>query len=268
MYGSHTAWFSNEGPSWGLTSLPCKEVSLLGDIPDRILKSRNGDLFHVLISSPFFQGSPCQSQSHKMRACISASPSRTASLQPSQEALQHLLSATGSSVCPLLLSSAAPPVFWGWLAHARCRISSQNSTTQPKAEQMGPWPTARQKQSSEPCVPAADPILPSLPAATDSLGHQDRPLRCLAVTAAKLTLNAGGSCLRVRVSGRCTGYSALPYGVRLPSRAINTTAGRRQQQKALKPSLLCLEKSPPWAGGAKACRGEALDGSETLTAEK
>lgn len=102
---------------------------------------------------------------------------------------------------------------------------------------------ARQKQSSEPCAPAADPILPSLPAATDSLGHQDSPLRCLAVTAAKPTLNTGGSCLRVRVSGRCTGYSALPYGVRLPSRAINTTAGRRQQQKALKPSLLCLGKS-------------------------
>lgn len=178
-----------------------------------------------------------------MRACISASPSRTASLQPSQEALQHLLSATGSSVCPLFLSSAPCPVFWGWLAHARCRISSQNSTTQPKAQQMDPWPTARQKRSSEPCAPAADPILPNLPAATDSLGHQDRPLRCLAVTAAKLTLNTGGSCLRVGVSGRCTGYSALPYGVRLPSRAINTTAGRRQQQKALKPSFLCPEKS-------------------------
>ena len=126
MYGSHTARFSNEGPSWGVTSLPCKEVSLLGDIPGWIPESHSRDLFHVPISSPFFQRSPCQSQSHKrskMRACTSASPSRAASLQPSQEALQHLLSAAGSSVCPLLLSSAPHPVFGGWPAHARCRIS-------------------------------------------------------------------------------------------------------------------------------------------------
>lgn len=34
VYGSHTAWFSNEGPSWGLTSLAFKEVSLLRDTPN------------------------------------------------------------------------------------------------------------------------------------------------------------------------------------------------------------------------------------------
>lgn len=58
---------------------------------------------------------------------------------------------------------------------------------------------------------------------------------------------ADPACRRVlpgaRVSARCTGYSALPYGVRLPSRAINTKAGRKLQQKALKLSLLCLGKS-------------------------
>lgn len=178
-----------------------------------------------------------------MRTCSSASPSRAASHQPSQEVLQHLLSDAGSNVCPLLLFSAPHSVFWGWLAHARGRISSQNSTSQPKAQQMGPWPTARQKQSSELCAPTTDPILPSLPAATDSLGHRDRPLRCLAVTAAKLTLRAGGSCPGARVSAQCTGYSELPYGVRLPSRAINTKARRKQQQKALKPSLSHLGKS-------------------------
>lgn len=145
-------------------------------------------------------------------------------------------------VCPLLLSSALHPVSWAWIRHAGCRIFSQN-LTQLRAHQTGPWPTARQKQSSEPCTPATDPILPILPAAMDSLGHPDRLLRCLTVTAAKLTLHAGRSCPEARVSTRCTGYSALPYGVRLPSRAINTKAGRKQQQKALKLSFSCLGKS-------------------------
>lgn len=121
------------------------------------------------------------------------------------------------------------------------RISSQSSTTQPKDSG---WVPGQQKGRNQaphtrrrPCPP------PSLPAATTSPGQQDRPLRCLAVTAAKLTPHAGRSCPGARVSARCTGYSALPYGVRLPSRAINTTAGRKQQQKALKPSLPCLGKS-------------------------
>lgn len=147
-----------------------------------------------------------------------------------------------SKVCPLLLSSAPHPVSWGRFTHAGCRIFSQNAT-QLRAQPTGPWPTAEQTQSSESFAPATDPILPGLPAATDSLGHPDRPLRCLTVTAAKLTLHAGRSCPEARVSTRCTGYSALPYGVRLPSRAINTKAGRKQQQKALKLSLLCLGKS-------------------------
>lgn len=194
--------------------------------------------------------------------------SRATSLQCSQEALQHLLSAVGSSVLPLLLSSAPRPVFRGWLAHTTCRISSQNPTAQPKAQRMAPWLTARQKESSKPCAPATDPILPSLPAATNSLCHWDRPLQCLTVTAAKLTLHAGGSCPGARVSARCTGCSALPYGVRLPSRAINTTAGKKATTKGSKAVPFCAWESPPWAGGAKACRGEVLHKGETLTAEK
>lgn len=166
LYGSHTVWFSNEGPSWG-PSLPCKEMSLIGDIPGWILELHSKDLFHVLISSSFFQGCPCQSQSHersKIRACTSASPARAASFQPSQEALQYLLSAAGSSVYPLLLSSAPHPVFWGWLAHATCSIPSPKLNNPTEGTAMGPWPTARQKQSSKPCTLSTDHILPILPA--------------------------------------------------------------------------------------------------------
>lgn len=134
----------------------------------------------MLISSSFFQGCPCQSQIHerrKIRACTSASPARAASLQPSQEALQYLLSAAGSSVYPLLLSSAPHPVFWGWLAHATCRIPSPKLNNPTEGTAMGPWPTARQKQSSEPCTLSTDHILPSYlpcsPGQTLVMSHSD-----------------------------------------------------------------------------------------------
>lgn len=71
-------------------------------------------------------------------------------------------------------------------AHARCRIYSQNSTTQPGAQQMGPWPTARQEQSCKPRAPTTDLILPSLPDALltrtdprDALQWQQQSRPCM-----------------------------------------------------------------------------------------
>lgn len=68
-------------------------------------------------------------------------------------------------------------------------------------------------------------------AATSSLCHRASPSRCLAVTAAAPPPHARGCCPGARVSARCTGYSALPYGLGLPSRAINTEAGRKPEEK-------------------------------------
>ena len=108
---------------------------------------------------------------------------------------------------------------------------SQNSTTQLKAQQMGPWPNSKAETELRALCTRCRPHLPQL---TCCHGQPRSPGQTLAMPRSD-SGKADPARRRVlpgaRVSARCTGYSALPYGVRLPSRAINTKAGRKQQQK-------------------------------------
>lgn len=140
---------------------------------------------------------------------------------------------------------------------AGCRLCSQHPQTQGKARQVGsqaggkPQPGALRAHST-----ARPPQLTwwRADAATSSLCHRASPARCLAVTAAEPLPHARGCCPGARVSARCTGYSALPYGLGLPSRAINTEAGRKPQGKGAGADPFTSGKVLVGLGGGQASR--------------
>lgn len=200
--------FFNKGPLRGALSLPFKK-SLLDP------KATGRDLFHVLIPAPsrgLWVSKPQEKPNEGSHLCHPFHPAERGRSVPAADP------------APSAPRSSAPvPISRRCLA-----LPGAGSPPKTPAPQRGPWAAARQKHPSR--VSRHSPSSPAV-CGGDSGGADP----------AQVPPGAA-------VSARCSGSPALPDGLRLPSRAINTKARREQQQKALQLSLSCPGMSSPGCG--------------------